>query len=316
VDNRQVDFIKGHMGGNRILLLDGSQLLSERLLPQALMALDDLCLAGHQAGIFYPPERGGTIRVRVVSVCGRDFIPTCGGLTQVLSRALVETPLSQRFPAVVGDGRAHIVIEFDSLDIATEVELQDGRFACVTTDFSAFARNLLLRGFERVDLGGLHAWRSGYFFVLDADQVRTKHPEVNFEAMDDTTKDLITLLQYRFLGATGLTSWDFTLFDRQAEGHGDVRAVFPHNVRIGFLEPSCGTGSVALALTLLTSGDWRQLGQIADGWYTLRLQTGGKAVMGGPDLTTVRVERIDGGIGRVQFSNSNVQLLAHGTVTL
>jgi len=134
--------------------------------------------------------------------------------------------------------------------------------------------------------------------------------------MDDTTKELITMLQYRFLGATGLTSWDFTLFDRQADGYGDVRAVFPHNVRINYLEPSCGTGSIALALTFLTSGDWREVGQDSEGWYTLQMQTGGKPVMGGPDLTTVRIERNEGGIRRTMFSNSNVQIVAHGSVIL
>jgi len=168
MDRTNVDFIKGHMGGNRILLLDGSQLSHERLLPQALAALDDLCLSGHQAGICYPPERGGTVRVRVVSVCGRDFIPTCGGLSQVLSRALAETHLSERFPSEMRDGSRRIVIEFDNLDIETEVSFENGTFCHVITDFTAFGRNLLLRGFERVNLGGLHAWRSGYFFVLEA----------------------------------------------------------------------------------------------------------------------------------------------------
>jgi hypothetical protein len=314
---RPVDFIKGHMGGNRILLLDGEQLDRERLLSQSLRALDDLCLAGHQAGILYPPERGGTVRARIASVCGRDFIPACGGFTQVISRALVETPLGERFRPEERDGVRVIRIEFDSLDVQTEVAMTDGRFDHVTTDFTSFAHNLLLRGFERVDLGGLYGWRAGHFFVLDAEQVRRKHPEVNFETMDDTTKQLITLLQYRFLGATALTSWDFALYDANTDGLGDIRVVFPHNVRIGFIEPSCGTGSIALTLALLSNGDFRHFGTLEGGVYTVQLQTGGKPVLGGTDLTTVRVEKPDDGeIGRVTFSNSNVELLASGQITL
>lgn len=311
-----VEFTKGHMGGNRILLLDGSQLPADRILPLALKALDELSLACHQVGILYPPQRGGTVRVRVVSMCGRDFIAACGGVTQVLSRALVETELGEHYvPEVLGESR-RVVIEFDSIDVETVISFEGGAFGRVESDFTAFAQSLLLRGFERVDLGGIHAWRAGYYFVLDADLVRNTHPEVNFETMDDTTRELITLLQYRFLGATGLTSWDFTLYDRHPDGDADLRAVFPHNVRIDFLEPSCGTGSVALALTLLTNGESRHIGQLVGGWYTVRLETGGKAVMGGPDLTTVKVERTDGGVGRVLFTNSNVELVARGTVTL
>jgi hypothetical protein len=313
----QVDFYKGHMGGNRILLLDGEQLDRDRLLAQALRALDELCLAGHQAGILYKPQRGGTVRARIASVCGRDFIPACGGFTQVISRALVETPLGELFPPEERDGHRRITIEFDDLDVETTVTMADGTFDHADTDFTAFARNLLLRGFERVDLGGLHAWRAGHFLVMDAEQVLRKHPDVNFETMDDTTKQLITLLQYRFLGATALTSWDFALYDFHTEGRGDARVVYPHNVRIGFIEPSCGTGSIALALTLLSNGDFRQVGRMENGAYEVALQTGGKPVMGGPDLTTVRIERPqDQEIGRVTFSNSNVELLASGRVSL
>lgn len=313
----QVDFYKGHMGGNRILLLDGEQLDRERLLAQALRALDDTCLAGHQAAILYPPERGGTVRARIASVCGRDFINACGGFTQVVSRALVETPLGERFPPEERDGNRHVTVEFDNLDVETVITMEDGRFDHVWTDFTSFARSLLLRGFERVNLGNIHAWRAGHFLVLNAEQVQEKHPDVNFETMDATTTQLITLLQYRFLGATALTSWDFSLYDFQTDGYGDARVVYPHNVRIGFIEPSCGTGSIAVALTLLSNGDFRNVGTAEDGAHTFAFQTGGKPVMGGPDLTTVRVERTpDDEIERVTFTNSNVELLANGRVSL
>ncbi len=313
----QVDFYKGHMGGNRILLLDGEQMDRKHLLSQALRALDEVCLAGHQAAVLYKPERGGTVRARIASVCGRDFIGACGGFTQVIGRALVETPLGEIFPPEERDGQLHITVEFDSLDVDVTVNLTDGKFDHVATDFTAFARNLLLRGFERVNLGNLHAWRAGHFLVMNAQQVQEKHPDVNFETMDGATTQLITLLQYRFLGATALTSWDFSLYDFETDGHGDARVVFPHNVRIGFIEPSCGTGSIALALTLLANGDHRQVGTREEDTHTFAFQTGGKPVMGGPDLTTVRIEHPqDDEIGPVTFSNTNVELLASGRVSL
>ena len=192
-----------------------------------------ICLAGHQAGVLYEPERGGTVRARIASVCGRDFIGACGGFTQVIARALVETPLGEIFPPEERDGGLHLTVEFDSLDVDVTVTLTDGKFDHAATDLTSFARNLLLRGFERVNLGNLHAWRAGHFLVMNAQQVQQKHPDVNFETMDGATTQLITLLQYRFLGATALTSWDFSLYDFETDGHGDTRVVFPHNVRRG-----------------------------------------------------------------------------------
>lgn len=312
----RIDFIKGHMGGNRILLLDGQQIPRERTLTTALKALDDLGLSGHQAGILMPPERGGTVRARVVSVCGRDFIPACGGLTQVLSRALVDSPLARKFPPTRDGEVERVDIEFDSLNVTTEIHRNQDGADRIDTDFTSFAQDMVNRGIEKVDLGGFYGWRVGYFFVLEAGQVQRQHPNVDFTLMDDTARNLITLLQYRFLGSTGLTSWDFALFDRNTENGGDLRVVFPHNLRIGFIEPSCGTGSLATALAIHAAGLDESVGQTADGRHTLRLETGGKPVLGGPDITTVTLEHRDDQLVRAVFSNNRVELVASGSIDL
>jgi diaminopimelate epimerase len=312
----KIDFIKGHMGGNKILLLDGDQINREKLLPTALHALDELALSGHQAGILFPPERGGTVRVRIVSICGRDFIGACGGLTQVLSRALVETELGERYKPDYQDNVCQINIEFDQINVETSVALNEGKFVEVNTDFSAFAHEILLRGIERIDLGGLEAWRVGYFFVIDADKVKEKYPEVNFEIMDGATKEIITLLQYRFLGATGITSWDSAFYDHNPTNGSDLRAFFPHNVRIGYVEPSCGTGSIALALAFSTNGEKKIIGTESNGQYIVKLETGGKPTISGVDHTKVVIERSYDIFKRAVFSNSNVQLVASGILSI
>lgn len=313
---KKISFIKGHMGGNKILLLDGQQIPKEELLPTSLKALDELALSGHQAGILYPPERGGTVRSRIVSICGRDFIGACGGLTQVLSKALVETELGERYSIKTNGDIVPIDIEFDELTVKTNVKMKNQNYLETDTDFTNFAKEILLRGIERVDLGDIEAWRVGYFFVIDADKAKERYPEINFELMDGATKELITLLQYRFLGATGITSWDSAFYDHKPGNGSDLRAFFPHNVRIGYVEPSCGTGSIALALAFLANGEAQILGDKNSEPYIVKLETGGKPILGGNDITTVRIEREDGIFKKALFSNNNVEIIASGELAI
>ena len=313
---KKINFLKGHMGGNKILLLDGSQILEEELLSTALYALDELTLSGHQAGILYPPERGGSVRVRIVSTCGGDFIAACGGLSQVLSRAMVDTELGQKYNVKPADDECEIAIEFDKITVKTKTSLKNGVYQETNTDFTSFAKDLLLRGIEKINLGDIEAWRVGYFFVIDADRVKDRYPEVNFEVMDGATKEIITLLQYRFLGATGITSWDSACFDHKSHKDCNFRAFFPHNARTGHVEASCGTGSIALALAFLANGEAQFLGDKSSDPYILKLETGGKPVLGGPDVTHVQIERDNGVFKNASFSNSNVEILATGQLTI
>ncbi len=314
--SKKISFIKGHMGGNKILLLDGSQIPKEELLSTSLYALDELALSGHQAGILFPPERGGTVRVRIVSICGRDFIGACGGLTQVLSKAMIETELGERYLVPTQKESCEIAIEFDQITVNTRTNINNGNHISTDTDFTSFAQEILLRGVERINLGDLEAWRVGYFFVINADLIKEKYPEVNFEIMDGATKELITLLQYRFLGATGITSWDSAFYDHNSSNGSDFRAFFPHNVRIGYVEPSCGTGSIALALTFLSNGEAQLFGDKNGAPYTVTLETGGKPILGGTDCTKVTIERENGMFKKALFSNNNVHILASGTLSI
>lgn len=61
-------------------------------------------------------------------------------------------------------------------------------------------------------------------------------------------------------------------------------------VLTGNIEPTCGTGSTALALALLMTGEGKDLGLVRDGRIKVRLETGGGHALGGPDITTVVVE--------------------------
>lgn len=310
----ELDFIKGHMGGNRIILLDGTQIPNGQELETGLHALDELTLSGHQVGLLYPPQRGGDIRARIISVCGRDFIPACGGFTQVLGYALATTNLASKFNLDLSSSVNKVTIEFDFIEVDIFIHIRAGKIDFVETDFTSFTKEVAHRGIGPVDLDGIRSMKIGHFFVLNAEDVKAAHSSANFEIMDDTTKELLTLLQWRFLGNTSLTSWDFGLYDWNPKNGGTIRVLFPHNIRIGFLEPTCGTGSIALGLALLHSGEAAAKGFDNEEEIVFDLESGGDLTLGGPDITSVRFELKEKEINRTFFRNNKVEIVATGKV--
>jgi len=312
----ELEFVKGHMGGNRIILLDGTQIPHGQELQTGLHALDELTLSGHQVGLLYPPERGGDVRARIISVCGRDFIPACGGFTQVLGHALATTELSDRFNLDLTAAVNTVTIEFDYIDVNITIHNNDKGVEYIETDFTSFAEEVDHRGIATVDLDGIRSTKVGHFFVLNAEDVKAAHPNASCDIMDDTTKELLTLLQWRFLGVTGLTSWDFGLYDWAPQNGGTIRVLFPHNIRIGFLEPTCGTGSIALGLALLHSGEAAKNGLDGKQEVVFDRESGGDLTIGGPDITRVRFEMADNTVKKTFFTNNRVEIVAKGSIIL
>ena len=307
---KKIPFVKGTMGGNLIVLLDGPSIPEGEEVESALRALDEWGVTGHQAGLLYPSDEEGHVRVRVVSVSWRSFIPACGGLTQVLGKALVETDLGQRygvFSPVEGDHEARehgVVLDFDSWPAPLRIVSHGREVESVETDFTHFVSSCRESGIEPVDLLGVPAYRVHTFLVMDADELAAKHPSVDVQAMDTSTKELLLALHKRFHEITGQESWDFCLYDRNPRHGGDVRAVFPHSIQIGHIEPSCGTGSVAIALALSA----REPGE----GRLFKLETGGDQGIGGPDLTAVTLETRDGAAVAASLTHDNVKTLARG----
>jgi len=307
-----VDFVAGEMGGNRIVLLDGRQLPGDGALDAALTALDESHLNGHQAGLLYPSAKPDSLRVRVVSISWRDFIPACGGLTQVLGKALIEAGLGERFGLQLAGELPEVTLEFDAWPVTLQLHRQGNNVERVAADLTPFLEECRDRGVRSVDLDGIEAGQVGSYLVLDADRVRTRYCDVDFDRLSETARELLMQLQTRFQERIGLTSWDFALFDRRTERGGHARALFPHRLSIGHVEPSCGTGSVALAVFMAESVD----PQPQFGRRVLHLETGGEPRLGGPDLTTVELELEGGRVQSVAFSHDNVTLPGQGQISI
>jgi len=313
----KLNFIKGHMGGNLILILDGRQIKEEsQVLDAALAALDRNRLFGEQAGVVYPSEKKNGLKALIVDITNRTFIPSCGGFTQVLGRALVETDLAESFGIRIEDPVSTVMLETEAGTTPLTIHSEKGAFKKVESDMTCFARFLSDDGAMPIDLGGIQACKSGYYLVQDASKLGKLFPEADFEAMNPAAIGAIAEAQKRFQDKGFSRTLHFSLYDTAPTNGGDLRAVFPHSVLTGHIEPTCGTGSIALALGLLASGEGERLGFVKGGKLKVRLESGGRPVMGGADITTVEVEAEGCKILSAAFSHSFIELTAQGAVSI
>ena len=306
-----VAFVLGHMGGNRIVLLDGKAVEGEGRLEAALRALGDFGLKGHQAGWLLEPRDGGTVRLRIVSFSWRDFIPACGGLTQVLGKALWETTLGRRHrgraPRV--DEGTRVLLETDGGPVEVLVEVEENRVQGCTTDMASFVERAHAMGIHALKAGPAGLWRVGDYLVIDGDALTAEEPELRFERMGKACRNRLPELQALFLQETGLDTKNVALFDRKGKGAGGLRSLFPHDVTVDHVEASCGTGSTALALALHAMGEGP-----ADGRFVF--ECGGAPRLGGPDHLAVQLEMDGAVVTGASFRHDNVEIVAEGVINV
>jgi proline racemase len=313
----ELDFIKGHMGGNTIILLDGRQVPDESdVLETALKVLDRLHLCADQAGFIYPSKGENCLRALIVDITNRDFIPACGGFTQVLGRALVDTDLASRFGITLTEPLTKVTLELASGKSSIGIHIRKGSFVKVVSDMTSFARMLFEDGVAEVDLDGIKAFKSGYYLVQGAEELLKNYPEADFEEMNQSAVKAVSEAQAIFHQKKYSSSLHLSLYDTSPRSGSDLRAVFPHGITTGNIEPTCGTGSTALALALLVTGEGEKLGLVKDNKLTVKLETGGDPVIGGPDITTVEVRMQGSEVSEAAFSHSFTEITAQGKISV
>ncbi|MFP4482307.1 MAG: hypothetical protein ACLFN0_05855 [Thermovirgaceae bacterium] len=312
----KLDYLKGHMGGNLILLLDGRQVSGSRqkILEAALEALGPLRLWGHQAGVLFPSQEPGHVKALIADITNKDYIPACGGFTQVAGLAFATTNWAERFGLETAGTGGTIILETESGETPLEIGQTAGGTFITGSDLAGFARLLQKIGTKPVSLDGIPAFQSGMYLVLDAEKVRKKHPDADFDRMNPKARDVLVGLQRAFHRVTGSGSLHFSLYDGLSSGSGHLRALYPHSITTGHIEPACGTGSVALALALLLSGEGKTRGLADENRIDVVLETGGEPVLGGPDTTRVTIEKEKDHVLRAVFSHSLVEITSEGTV--
>ncbi|MFA5622163.1 MAG: hypothetical protein WC948_05640 [Thermovirgaceae bacterium] len=312
-----LDFVKGHMGGNTITIIDGRQLPAGRELEVSLAVLDDCYLCSHEAGILYPGEDGCDLVLRIVGRASRKFISACGGLTQVLGKVLVCTAWAKKFGLNLGHERTLLLgtpAGITPIHIAGE-----GNTSSTETDMTQFLGEIYQQGIEPMVLDGIRAWRIGKFLVVHADELRKALPGSEVENLDEVARHKIVTMQEEFFTLSPWAGFDLALYDDHPAREGnDLRVIFPHSIPRNLIEPSCGTGSIAVCVAALEDGLFKDKGSVdGDAAHSFYLESGGGYDLGGPDVT--RVTLVSGKNNRMEkafFSHSNVEVTCEGRASL
>lgn len=311
----RLEFIKGHMGGNTIVILDGKQVPPERVLDLSLKVLGGNYLYSHEAGIISPGGGEVDLDVRIVGRASGKFLTACGGLTQVLGKALVRTGWGKRFGL---DLQRRKTVMLGTPGCVTPIRVFPEREAFTTeTDMTKFVEEIYGLGVEPLTLSGIGAWKIGKFLVIHAGELRKALPGADVENLDDLTGKTIVRMQQEFVSSFSDAACDVALYDnhtvRMQEG---FRVLFPHSIPEGLIEPSCGTGSVAVCVAALHNqqGSRAVSGTQESGVsVTFDMESGGGISLGGPDTSRVEMILENGPITKTTFSHNNVQITCGGT---
>jgi len=299
------------MGGNEIILLYGDQIPKGREIKTALSVLDPPGIRGHQAGLIYGFEGNADLKVKIVDVTSRGFISMCGGLTQVLGKALIETDLSEYLDIEIKIPVTRLTLKTDAGSIPLEITSHNVRVKRVLTGMKSFVDECYSLGIRAIKVAGVDAMKVGKFLVVDADEIKKVHSAIKFEEMDGTTLQFLRRMQEDFDKHKYLNrkNADFALYDLNSEKQSNNgRLIFPHGISAGHIEPACGTGTVAVGIAMLEN---KQIGGKDE--VELSFESGGNPfAIGGPDITKLKLGIKNGKVVEAYFSHSPVQILATG----
>jgi hypothetical protein len=312
----KLDFVRGHMGGNLIILLRGEQIPAGTELETAVKLMGPNYLHAHEAGILYPGSRPGEIEVKIVEPSVPCFISACGGFTQVLGAALVETELGNYFGVDTNSNPVEAMLLTGCGPTELKIDTDGQKASMIKTDMDCFVRECYERGVGAYEYGELQYMRAGKFLVINTDLFEAAYPGLDFVSWDQKTRDILKAIQHDFMERTGEIEPNVAVYDWHPERSGDLRVVFPHYVQDDFFEPSCGTGSIALGIAVLAAGELSHLNPAESGWLTLKIESGGGIELGGPDITVLEIKADAGSVKTAVFSHSRVEITAVGVAMI
>lgn len=310
----KLDFVKGHMGGNTIIFLNGAQIPKGRELEISLELLKNIYLGGDEAAILYPPQGEGDLKVKISEPASGEFIGACGGMTQVLGKVLFETPTGNRLGITPREPITPVVIETDNGLTEIKVWLSEGRVDKVVTDMTSFVKKCYQRGVHPMVICGVKVMRVGEFMAVNGDCIKDVCSTADVKNLDAETRRILINVQKVFMEQTK-EPYNITLYDWHPCYSGDLRAVFPHRIP-DLIETSCGTGTVVLALAILESGELDLFKTYSKESCQIRVECGGGTNLIGDDITEISLLLQDNKIKNAYFTHDNVKLTAQGWVEL
>ncbi len=302
------------MGGNEIILLNRADLPRGSELASGLTLLSSPHIRGDQLGLLSGRKDGNGLGVRIVDINSRDYLPVCGGLTQVFGRAYTELELGELLGLDLQPDRERVDLAMPAgeFPVLFDQSASGGKVVSVMDSFldSAYEEG----GVEVGELAGVRSYRVGHFLVTFVEAVLQAYPEASFDPIDQTTAELLIELQERFpvvFDVDGVNR-DFAVVGRSGGSGKDGQLIFPHNLSEGLVEQTCGSGTVAAVVAMAEAGMISGTGKL-----NLEFAAGGEAKsIGGPETTFVELVLGDGRIEEISFSHSLVEILARGYLSL
>jgi len=321
MDN-SIDFVRGHCGWDILTLLAGEQVPEGKEIETALKIFNPPVSGGIEVGFMYPPEGDEDIRLRIIDSTHKTWIPMCGGMSQVIGKAVVETFFRERFGITISTPHLNINLLTDSGMVPLEVDIKENKALKVTTIMSDYASYLYGEGIEPVEIMGIEAMRVGYFLILNVETLEQKYPGVEFaQRRSGPHQDIIRQILLTYMKQEKIDDGVFSmLYDLRPEGNGHAR-LFPRfydktesTASIPW-EFQCGTGTVAAGLAMAELGQLPfegNEGTIVYEWGSQRLT---------PDPYGLRTSEMkmnlqNNRVVSAGFSHSVIEILCEGKLIL
>jgi len=252
---RDLYFVKGHCGWDVLSLLLAEEIPVEEQLATALKVLDPPVSGGLEVGLLSRTSNPGELRLRITDSTTRQWLAMCGGMTQVIGKALIETAMREYFAIDVSQPVVNVRLVTDECVIPLRIEIANGRATRVLTNMDSYLDLTYRLGLRDVSIDGVRGLEAGEYLILHLDELHARYPDVDFTRRDPGPHLEIVnalLAAHRRKHGDPLYS-NAMLYDSRPEGSGQFR-IFPR-----FLDPTasaipyefqCGTGTIALAVAL------------------------------------------------------------------
>lgn len=316
-----IDFVKGHCGWDAVTLIPEGQIAATDELASALKILGPPIYGGLEVGWLGRGDRPDQIKLRIVDSTTKTWLPMCGGMTQVIGKALVETFLRDHFEVDVTQPLLKVKLLTTAGQIPIQVAIRDRKASVVTTVMDDYVSYLYQGGVEPLVLEDVPLLRVGAFAVIDVVILEKKYPEVNFARRDPGRHlDIVNAVLRAFRRHLGVSGVYGMLYDDRPEKVGQFR-VFPRffsdDLAVARFpwEFQCGTGSIAVAVALAHEGRLPSVignEDVLFEWGSYRAT---------PDPYGIRTSRLhlelkEKRVTRASFSHSVVEILTVGKLTL
>src|SRR5262245_36874913 len=131
-------YLKGHCGWDMLSLLIADEIPEAEQLDTAFKVLDAPIYGGIECGLLGRTNTPGDIRLRFTDTSTRKWLYMCGGMSQVIGKALIETRLRDHFGIDTSSPMVKVRLITDGCVIPLTVEVKNGKATRVTSHMESY----------------------------------------------------------------------------------------------------------------------------------------------------------------------------------